>query len=280
MFSYNFLSQYHGSFFTIEKIKKVYSLDSINHLNYIRAKTVVNKYIHKYDQMKHSKIIRPVMPMNMCIINTSKKGAKSYYRILEQNKYNDHKIKVKWNQDFGINIDKKTWNVTFKIAFNTISNNILTWFQVKILYRILGTRKYLTKLGIYNEDICKRCKIEEENLMHMFVGCAEVAKFWQVIENYVADNSGIKIKFTDFTIMFGYHLTDSNKIPINALILVVKKYIYDSSISNTTGNLNLLVLKHRLQEMYSDEKMLSVLNSTENTFKQNWGKLQNVFSHP
>ena len=118
----------------------------------------MNKYIYKYDQMKHSKIIRPVMPMNMCIINTSKKGAKSYYRILEQNKYNDHKMKVKWNQDFGINIDKKTWNVTFKIAFNTISNNILTWFQVKILYRILGTRKYLTKLGIYNEDICKRCK--------------------------------------------------------------------------------------------------------------------------
>ena len=81
--------------------------------------------------------------------------------------------------------------------------------------------------------------------------------------------------------MFGYHLTDSNKIPINALILVVKKiYICDSSLSNTTGNLNLLVLKHRLQEIYSDEKMLSILNSKENTFKQNWGKMQNVFSHP
>ena len=59
--------------------------------------------------------------------------------------------------------------------------------------------------------------------MHMFVGCAEVKKFWKIIENYVADNSGIKIKFIDFTIMFGYHLTDSNKIPINTLILVVKK---------------------------------------------------------
>ena len=56
----------------------------------------------------------------------------------------------------------------------------------------------------------------------MFVGCAEVAKFWQVIENYVADNSRIKIKFTGFTIMFGYHLTDSNNIPINTLIFVVK----------------------------------------------------------
>ena len=45
-----------GSFFTIEKIKKLYSLDNINPLNYIRAKTVVHKYIHKCDQMKHSKL--------------------------------------------------------------------------------------------------------------------------------------------------------------------------------------------------------------------------------
>ena len=64
----------------------------------------------------------------------------------------------------------------------------------KNFFRILGTRKYLTKLGIYNEGICKRCKTQEENLMHMFVGCAEVKNFWKIIENYVADNSGIKIK--------------------------------------------------------------------------------------
>ena len=41
------------SFFTIEKIKKGYSLENINPLNYIRAITVVNKYIHKYDDLKH-----------------------------------------------------------------------------------------------------------------------------------------------------------------------------------------------------------------------------------
>ena len=55
------------------------------------------------------------------------------------------------------------------------------------------------------------------------------------------------------------------------MYLEFKKYIHDSSLSNTTGNLNLLVLKHRLQEIYSDEK--SILNSKKkNTFKQNWVK--------
>ena len=57
------------------------------------------------------------MPMNMCIINTSKKGARSYYRILEQNKYNDHKMKVKWNQDFGISLDKKNLECNIQNCF-------------------------------------------------------------------------------------------------------------------------------------------------------------------
>ena len=46
-----------GSFFTIEKILKVYSLDNINPLNYIRAKTVVNKYIHKKINLSVLRII-------------------------------------------------------------------------------------------------------------------------------------------------------------------------------------------------------------------------------
>ena len=52
---------------------------------------------------------------------------------------------------------------------------------MEILYRILGTRQYLTSLGIYGEHTSKRRKTEEE-IPHMFVNCAEVAKCWKIIE--------------------------------------------------------------------------------------------------
>ena len=45
---------------------------------------------------------------------------------------------------------------------NTISNNVLTWFQIKSLYRILGTRKYLTKLGIYMKASVKGVKLKRK----------------------------------------------------------------------------------------------------------------------
>ena len=96
--------------------------------------------------------------------------------------------------------------------------------------------------------MCKRCKTEEENLLHMFVFCTEVAKFWKIREKYILDESGIIIKFSSFMIIFGYHLADSNRIPINVLIIIARKYIYDSTLSNI--NLNMRVFKHRLQEIY------------------------------
>ena len=78
-------------------------------------------------------------------------------------------------------------------------------------------------------------------------------------------------------IIFGYHLTDSNRIPINVLIIIAKKYIYNSTLLNI--KLNMRVFKHRLQEIYSDEKLLSVLNDKEKDFEQNWGKVRAVFNN-
>ena len=83
------------------------------------------------------------------------------------------------------------------------------------------------------------------------------------------------IKFDNFNVIFGHHLTDSNQILINALIIFVKKYIYDTTLSNS--NLNIVTVKHRLQDLYLDEQMLSALNNKEKLFNQNWGKLKPVF---
>ena len=142
-----------GTFLTIEKLKETYSLDKINQLNYIRVKVLVTKYIKKYHESELLQITKPVMPINMYLINISKKGARGYYKILEQKKFNDHKMKIKWNLDFGTTIGKETWKRTFNILHYTISNNDLKWFQMKILYRIIGTRYHLKKLGIYDEAI-------------------------------------------------------------------------------------------------------------------------------
>ena len=184
-----------GSLFTPEELKRIYSLDHINPLNYITVKTVLTKYLKKNLGEKQLQIIRPVMPNNMHLVNRSKKGANGYYKILEQNKCNDHKMKNKWELEFGTSMGKETWKRTFQIVHNTTSNNELKWFQMKILYRILGTRQHLAKLGIYDEGICQRCHTHEENILHMFVQCPEVSSFWATIESHIKEKTGITNKF-------------------------------------------------------------------------------------
>ena len=146
---------------------------------------------------------------------------------------------------------------------------------MEILYRILATETYLFKLGIKQDNLCKRCK-EEETLLYMFAECNIVAQFWHKIETLILEKTGIHIKFTSFIIIFGYLSKDQNRTPLNALILVTKKYIYDSVLSNSA--LNFHNLKNRLEEVFTNESVFSKLNNTENIFNKRWGNLKAFFS--
>ena len=114
------------------------------------------------------------MSISIQILNKCTKGARGYYTLLKQAESNDHTMKKKWEKDFSLSIDRETWNDIFNISFKNITKNNLTWFQMKILYRILATKTYLSKLGIKQDNLCDRCK-EEETLLHMFAECNIVA---------------------------------------------------------------------------------------------------------
>ena len=109
----------------------------------------------------------------------------------------------------------------------------------------------------------------------MFFECNKVTNFWKNIEQLITRETGIHIKFMSFDIIFGYFIKDQNSTPLNALILVAKKYIYDSVLSNQ--DLNLQILKYRLREVFMSENLLSKLNNTENIFNRKWGNMQNFF---
>ena len=62
-----------GTFLSIKKLKEIYLMDNIDPLNYITARTVVTKYSTKNKEGKNLEITRPVIPINIHIINTCKK---------------------------------------------------------------------------------------------------------------------------------------------------------------------------------------------------------------
>ena len=81
------------------------------------------------------------------------------------------------------------WKRIFQICHMSIEDNSYKWFQLRILYRILGTRSYLLKVQHGDDDICIMCKNEVENILHMFVKCLKVKDFWNQILDYIQKQS-------------------------------------------------------------------------------------------
>ena len=126
---------------------------------------------------------------------------KTIYRVFHTNFQNDRKMKSRLNQEFEIYIDHDPWRMLFSICFKTMTNNNLICFQLKLIYRILGTNSYLHKLGIRNSLNCCFCQ-QPESLLHIFYECPNSRELWNDIEKLLKERISLEIKFSCFTIIF------------------------------------------------------------------------------
>ena len=185
-------------------------------------------------------------------------------------------MKEKWNHDFNLVIDEESWNRIFKVCHHTTPDNVLIWFQLRIIYRILGTKYYLQKVGISDSENCPRCHTFPETILHMFVDCSYVQRFWNSLAKHVSDKINYNIKFTDFTIIFGSLINDQNSEPLNSLLLISKKYIFNTAKSNSP--LTVHGLQYKLNQSFEELQYLARLSNSVEVFEKNWLKWQPVYT--
>ena len=233
------------------------------------------------DFMKNSNFLneptlRPAIPHHTKIFYKSIKGAKDFYKYAQCSLKNEHSMKEKWNHDFNSVIDDQSWNRIFKVCHHTTPDNVLISFQLRIIYRILGTKYYLKKVGISDSDNCQRCHIFPETLLHMFVDCSYVQRFWNNLAKYISDKANYNIKFTDFTIIFGSLINDQNSEPFNNLLLISKKYIFNTAKANSP--LSLHGLQHKLSQSFEELQYLARVSNSVEAFNKNWLRWQPVYT--
>ena len=152
------------------------------------------------------------------------KGVSAFYQTFIKRNENEHKIKLKWENEMQVTKNKRAWSSIFSITYQIANNNLLVWFQLKLLYIILGTKECLNKINIVNSSDCNHCH-EKETIVHMFVECDTVKVFWREIEKLIHETTWLKILFSIFNILFGYQNIDRNRVPLNVILLISKKYI-------------------------------------------------------
>ena len=186
-------------------------------------------------------------------------------------------MKDKWQGDLNIRVDDIAWKNIFNSCYKSVCNNTLVWFQIKVLYRVIGTKSYLHKLHLVESSKCVHCG-ENETTVHTFVECENVKIIWHLLEEYIYRTIKINVTFGKLDILFGYHLNKQNKIPLDAIILITKKYIYDTNIRSKNSPLYIFdALKFTFQQTYQDEQYLAIISNKQKKFNDVWNKWMSIF---
>ena len=170
-----------GLVLSLDEIKHQYLVEHINPLHYLRIQQNVKQCIKTYKIDTQFIVQRPFVPLHILPIWKNKKGVNAFYKILTNNYKNTHTMKNKWQVEMQVTIDNASWNNIFKMLYQSVTSNLLVWFQLKLIYRILGTKEYLNKIIIVDSPNCNHCQ-ERETILHMFVQCNRVSDFWKQIE--------------------------------------------------------------------------------------------------
>ena len=138
--------------------------------------------------------------------------------------------------------------------------------QFKILNLIVATNCYLKKVKIKDNDLCDFCKIEKEDVYHLFYECNVVRKFWREFECYWNIKTGHPFKLSLKEIILGK--TDLQGDLLNYCILVAKQYILTSKSNYASPSFNLF--RNVLVNKYNLEKILFRNKGKQTDFFNKW----------
>ena len=133
-----------GTVMDLDTIKGVYGINTINPLHYLRVQQNLKEFLKKYRFGQLNRLKRPFVRFYVKILYENKKGASVFNRLIKKNDKNEHSMKDKWQVDLNTRVDDTAWKNIFNSCYKSLCNNTLIWFQIKVLYRVIGTRNYYT----------------------------------------------------------------------------------------------------------------------------------------
>ena len=95
-------------------------------------------------------------------------------------------------------------------------------FQYKIMTQILPTNQYLARYRIRDSNICEKCQISADTILHRLWQCQLVVPFVAKILNFLKEHCKIKENIDSLHYIFGFE----NNPALNHILLELKKDIF------------------------------------------------------
>ena len=175
---------------------------------------------------------------------------------------------VKWDSHF----NNLNWNLIYKKCHKTTIDCHLKWLQLRILYRVIATNRYLMLKTVKDNSNCTFCMNAEETITHFFWECPIINNFWKELFQQLRNSCLhiVNLNLSAELIIFG---TKENVITDNVfdyIILIAKNYVYSCKWKERLEIPNVLVFKRILKNRFNIERYRSIVTNNQLRFDRDW----------
>jgi len=176
----------------------------------------------------------------------------------------------------GTNFEREEWRQVYETAFNCTIETKLRSFQYQVLNRSLVTNKHLYQWNMSISERCSFCNQDVETIEHLLFQCEKVKQFWKEYSDIFHPHLDLNVIVANQkSVILGATCTQNRNL-VNHLILLCKKYVYNTRCKNT--QLSVEGVLAMVKNCYSIEYQIACQKSTVqmwNRFNNKWQTLIN-----
>ena len=146
-------------------------------------------------------------------------------------------------------------------------------FQYKILTQILPTNYYLKRYLIKDSDICSKCLIEKDTVLHNLWLCPCLVPYVTNVIKFLKNTCNVKDDIALVTYFFGFQ----NNVGLNHILIELKKEIFYNWNINVSVNVFCERFLAKLRNIIIKEKKVMFKNDSYDLFYTKWINFRDIY---
>ena len=259
-----------GNYFNFVDFKDKYPGIITDHIEYLHVVNSIKSYQNKIDVTIDRNDKRNELPKFWQILLKGER--REMYCHIKRTPKKPQAL-TKWETIYDEQIG---WNKIFIKSTKTTTDPKLKWFQIRTLYRLIPTNRFLHLRKIRDSPSCTFGCREEETIMHLFYRCPKVQSFWSGILDWIKNKctNCDNLILSEQLIILGYKKNVHTDKAIDLIITVGKWHLYKCKLQEREPCLE--IFRMELKERYLIEKHIHLSRLNIDSFNHTWLQYKNL----
>ena len=141
-------------------------------------------------------------------------------------------------------------------------------FQYKIMTQILPTNQYLARYRIRDSNICEKCHLSVDTILHCLYQCQLVVPFVDRISDFLRIQCNFQENIDSLQYFFGF----KNNIAVNHIVLELKKELFYNWDSTVDVGIFLERFVAKIRKIMIIEKKCIKTDKMFNQYSKKWNE--------